>query len=568
MDLKGHVPKREQHTPFIFVPFNSIERRWVLRQIVGCHLLNLLSDPMIRIRFAAKSERVTLPEAFEHLTLNRVESFPALRPHQRHSWHAFAVQLAALALAADGRHAPPERASDWMELLRKLTPGFPDDEPWRLIVEDSSKPAFMQPPALGGSLTKASPAGVETPDELDVLITSKNHDIKSTVAKVAEADDWLFALICKQTMEGFTGAGNYGISRMNGGMGNRVAFSLAPLDRKPGAHFKRDLDAIMESMSEIMNGLGNPDGIALMWMIPWDGTASEALVLSDLHPLYIEVCRRIRLASTGRDQIHATRLPTKAPRMQIKLLKGMVGDPWTPYDQTRGGVPLTLGPGGFNFRRITEYLTTTERWHPSLLLRPTKREMASGKTMRLVARAMVRGQGKTEGYFDRSIPLRKGIYSGIGPGPRSSELGEISKQRIENVGSVQRVLSHAIQVYCAGGNSENLKPEYRSLARPWLTRLDQAIDARFIEQLQVEFEAAPNARAGIREHWLRNGVDGVIDHAASILNQALGSLPCPKFRQYQAHTNAERLFWGRINSRKELSLSDVPSQERTHREIG
>ena len=61
-----------------------------------------------------------------------------------------------------------------------------------------------------------------------MLVTSKNHDLKSAVAVQAGVDDWIFALITLQTMEGFGGAGNYGISRMNGGLGSRPAFSLVP----------------------------------------------------------------------------------------------------------------------------------------------------------------------------------------------------------------------------------------------------------------------------------------------------------------------------------------------------
>lgn len=518
-------------------------------------MLNLLTEPVIRIRGAAVSELASLPKVFALLAQNRIESFPALRPHQRHSWHAFTVQLAAMALRAGGKVDPPERAEVWAQLFRNVAPGFPDDEPWQLIVDDIQKPAFMQPSSSGINSTKVSQSRVATPDGLDVLITSKNHDLKSSVAVAAEADDWIFALICKQTMEGFSGAGNYGISRMNGGMGNRVALSLAPLDRRPGAHFRRDLGAVMEHMSEIMDAPGTPDGIALMWLTPWDGTAAETLVLDELHPLYIEVCRRIRLASTDAGEIYATRSPSRSPRMQIKQLKGMTGDPWTPFDKTRGGVPLTLGPGGFNYRRISEYLTMPERWERPLLLRPTRAEKTSGETLRLVARAMVRGQGKTEGYFDRSILLRAKIVSAMGAGPQAAELGAIARERIEDVATVHRILSHAVQVYCAGGSADKLKPEYRKLARPWLTQLDKAIDGRFIEHLQTEFESAPNARTGHRIRWLRNQVDGVVDHAAKILGQAMSSLPCPRIRRYEARANAERLFWGRIYGDKGLQLS-------------
>ena len=38
-----------------------------------------------------------------------------------------------------------------------------------------------------------------------MLVTSKNHDLKSAVAIQASLDDWIFALITLQTMEGWGG---------------------------------------------------------------------------------------------------------------------------------------------------------------------------------------------------------------------------------------------------------------------------------------------------------------------------------------------------------------------------
>lgn len=48
---------------------------------------------------------------------------------------------------------------------------------------------------------------IPAPDALDVLITSKNFDLKAEVAVAAEPDEWLFALVSLQTMEGFLGLG-------------------------------------------------------------------------------------------------------------------------------------------------------------------------------------------------------------------------------------------------------------------------------------------------------------------------------------------------------------------------
>ena len=170
----------------------------------------------------------SLPEVYAALMADEADAFPALRPHQRHAWHAFLVQLGAMAMHRTGAGEPPFGAEEWAHLIRGLTPDYPDDEPWSLVVEDIAKPAFMQPPASSQERKDDYKSLVATPDELDMLVTSKNHDLKSAVAAQARADDWAFALVTLQTMEGFGGAGNYGISRMNGGLGSRPAFSLAP----------------------------------------------------------------------------------------------------------------------------------------------------------------------------------------------------------------------------------------------------------------------------------------------------------------------------------------------------
>jgi len=87
-------------------------------------------------------------------------------------------------------------------------------------------------PKETGVYAAAVPTGVElntpvsTPDALDLLITSRNHDLKQAVARQAEAEDWILALVSLQTCEGFGGAKNYGIVRMNGGSSSRSLLAL------------------------------------------------------------------------------------------------------------------------------------------------------------------------------------------------------------------------------------------------------------------------------------------------------------------------------------------------------
>jgi CRISPR system Cascade subunit CasA len=56
--------------------------------------------------------------------------------------------------------------------LLKLADG--SEAAWHLVVDDVSQPAFMQPPVPEGSLEEAKySSDIQTPDELDMLVTSK-----------------------------------------------------------------------------------------------------------------------------------------------------------------------------------------------------------------------------------------------------------------------------------------------------------------------------------------------------------------------------------------------------------
>ena len=504
-------------------------------------MLNTLNEPLIRMTTAEGIYAASLPGVYAALIADEVDTFPALRPHQRHAWHAFLVQLGAMAMHRAGVKEPPADAAGWVELIRGLTPEWPDDEPWQLAVEDITKPAFMQPPAGSADLLSDFKTRVDTADELDMLVTSKNHDLKASVGSASGTDDWIFALITLQTMEGFGGAGNYGISRMNGGLGSRPAFSLAP-SGGIGAHVRRDILALLSNYPTT----GGVHG--LLWLLPWDGTNSERLLPTSLASFYVEVCRRIRLRADEDGSLYGIRTSSKTARIEGKDLKGRTDDPWTPYNPNRDGIPLTLSRGGFNYKRVTEYLFD---WRKPDLLNAGPDEQRSDETMQLVARAMVRGQGKTEGYYERIIPIRskktlRGMMRRPGSGS-TADLGNLAQERINQVGIVQGILRHAIATFLARGESRDTSPEQRALANPWANKLDEIVDADFFDALQDEFERDDRAeRERVRNEWLMNGKDGVVDHARNILNDATDSLPCPAIHRYKAREASIGLFEGRM----------------------
>ena len=397
-----------------------------------------------------------------------------------------------------------------------------------------------------------------TPDSLDMLVLSKNHDIKSAVAVQAEADDWIFALITLQTMEGFAGRANYGISRMPSGYGNRPAFSITPSERH-GLHIRRDIEGLLEHRPSLLTEyMMSNVGIGLVWVIPWDGTKAEALILSALDPFYIEICRRIRLHCQGRE-LKATRANSDSKR--IIDVKGLTGDPWAPTSKVpnKQGTPTSfLGPRKLGYARVVEGLTSSD-WEQPYLLRPVRSERDSLGTMQLVARGMVRGEGRTEGYHERIIPLKPKTMQALGKTRGVQEWGDIARDRITQVGIVQSILRHAVATLSAHGNSDpkmhrNGHPSPNELARPWIAQLDSVVDSSFFEDLQTEFEAAPGERKSIRIRWLMNGQDGVVDLARNILLRSGEALPCRTVHRYRALANANNVFEGRLPGPRGLPI--------------
>ncbi len=205
---------------------------------------SLLTDPLIRYRRASDGSTVfaSLPQLFIALAADEVRDYPALRPHQRHPWHAFLVQLAAIALHKAQRTIAFDTVDEWRDALLALTPDADDGAAW-CLVSPPNRPALLQSPVVGGSITEWKSEAFAA-DEIDMLVTSKNHDIKGSRARRSQPEDWLFSLLSLQTQEGFLGAGNYGISRMNGGFASRPGVGVAAVGNH-GVRWARDATALL-----------------------------------------------------------------------------------------------------------------------------------------------------------------------------------------------------------------------------------------------------------------------------------------------------------------------------------
>lgn len=227
-------------------------------------------------------------------------------------------------------------------MLAGLTGGDPG--PWDLVGADCERPAFLQAPDAGAAWRRR----LRTADELDLLVTSKNDEVKRGIAADAEPDDWLFALVSTQTPGGYPGAGNYGVARMNGGWGSRVCVGLRPAGGGFGRWVRHDIETMLAAW-ERAGGSGG--STALLWVLPWDG--EEQARLDSLAPGFVDICRRIRLFRDG-GRIAARTCASRGRRIDAEAAHGDVGDHWTPVRVH--GKALTIGPGGLRYERIAEIL--------------------------------------------------------------------------------------------------------------------------------------------------------------------------------------------------------------------
>lgn len=502
---------------------------------------NLLTEPLIQ---TAPNAPASLPELLARLTRDEVESYPALRPHQGPALHMFLVQLAALALNRAGTNVVPETEGEWSSTLRGLTPQFPEDEPWCLVVDDTSKAAFMQPP-IPSEVKLSNP--VPTPDALDLLITSRNHDLKQAVAREASAEDWVFALISLQTSEGFGGAKNYGIVRMNGGSSSRPMLSLAPLrggDAKstwprPGPWFRRELTLLLTERNDQYENygyLGYPatNGLGLTWIAPWP--EGEQLQAGTLDIWFIEVCRRVRLLASG-GRVSGVRGTSSASRIATQNLKnGVVGDPWAPVHKTENK-SLTLSGGDFDYHRLVELLFSGD-WKIPLLAQPPAID-AGYETMALVAQALSRGNSKTEGFKSRVLPLGGKIARALGA--RRQELHELAQKQIKEIGEVESAMRKALALVAAGGQPEKLRKEHYAFSKDACATLDQTADEIFFPHLWARFEAQENGRDAVQTEELRFAWE-LFTRATAILEAALPSMSGPSLFRPRAEARARRSF--------------------------
>lgn len=159
--------------------------------------------------------------------------------------------------------------------------------------------------------------------------------------------------------------------------------------------------------------------------------------------------------------------------------------------------------------------------------------------MSVFAAAMVRGSGKTGGYYERSIPISKTVKRLLFAGA-ADRIAAAGHARAELVGKLSHeVLRPALR--CLLGNGKEAKrvtPESDPAIR-WLDQLDRHAYAEFFPALWRELEVIEEAeRERIRNAWLQD----LIERAEAILGEACRAVPLASIHRYRARTRAKGRF--------------------------
>jgi CRISPR system Cascade subunit CasA len=458
-----------------------------------------------------RRSKTSLPGLLALLATGELGDFPRLRTHQFHPWCMFLTQLAAIALHRAGRSDPRLSEDSWRKLLLALTAG--KHEPWCLSVEDLSQPAFFQPPVPEGTIDDWKRC--ESPDDIDILVTSKGHDVKTGLMHGDDAEAWVYALSTLQTMQGYPGRGYNRVARMNGGYGSRPRIGLAS-DHTLSSRFLRDVDVLLASWPRLVERGYRDNGLALVWTQAWDGAAS--LAMPELTPHFVEVCWRIRCRQDGAS-IGCLYATTQARRCLPEVDNGDVGDPWVPIERDKGA--LSVGAGGFHYQLLTRLVFEGDfEPAPAQTLRD-----GDGDPVLFIASALARGQGKTEGLHERTLALAGTVRLQLGQADARAKLGKRASERViraKMIGS--KVLFPALKKLASGGKVVD-------------DSLDARVDEIFFDHLFVTLELSDEPARLAWDERLR-------DLGWNELQRAIERSCIAEARQFKAISDAESMFNG------------------------
>ena len=189
---------------------------------------------------------------------------------------------------------------------------------------------------------------------------------------------------------------------------------------------------------------------------------------------------------------------------------------------------------GFDYRRMVELMFPTEG-RPSPLQAVVSTDPPEG--LALLARALVRGQGKTEGYHERLVPLSNSVRSGPARTP-TDPIAMAAHSRVAEAGKVKReVLNPALYALFQNG-PDRIDLRHRDSERKaasFLAAFDREVDRIFFARLWDEADAEESkARSAQRDAWMHE----LLELAETLLLRADATAPKASHRAWKARSAA------------------------------
>lgn len=508
---------------------------------------DLLSEPLIGVHTRRGHCRMCLPELLATLSAGDVDAYSGLRPHQADPWHVFLVQLAASIQARNPVEPLPTDADVWRRGLLELAGGM--ETAWHLLVEDVTQPAFLQHPWQSWE-SEASDYGVKsrrgeliyepkarTPDELDVLVTSRNHDVKRARISSDEAESWMYALVLLQTTSGFLGQGNYGIVRMNGGFASRAVVSWSR-SLHPSVRFRDEVLALQKMRQETCSTFGYQSrGVVLTWLARWQRTTHQYL-LTELEPWFIEAARPVRLLFSPLGELVTLGATSKARQIgPANVDHGVVGDPWTPInveDKKKSASALSLSADGFSPQRLTALL-----FEQGFKLTALQQPRPGKEVGWFVASCLVRGQGTTEGFHRAELMVPAKARRALVSPESKHALGQLAQLLLADARDVQRALGTAVTVLAEGGPE---KADFdRDAVKRWIEKFRSEFGRRWGNNyFPTLWRGTDEGDTTIRGQWQQD----LVNLAATLLDNATMEVPLPSNRNWRARVQAHSALKG------------------------
>lgn len=483
---------------------------------------SLLDDALFTVRLSGQDSttKLTLPEVFEALHDETLDEFARLSKWQQRPWHCFLTQLDAI-MRLQGK------GSTIREQLLSLSAGA--EEPWRLVVEDQSKAAFMQ---TAGFDQRPGDGELKPVDYLSRVTQAKNFDVKVSDGQKAVPEFMIYGLVELQTSGGFGGNGLYPASRMYGGYSTRSFITATP-SLHPSVWHNRDVEMLLQAANDI-DALDD-DGPGLLWTLPWDGTKDDGLVIHTLHPLFIEVCRFVRITP----ELNVLSKSTKGPRLKQEkgdnIDRAVESALWYPI-KLDGNSAYSPGPGNvLSYKRLPGLIWGSKGDY----------ELSRGLTFDdgatekyIVCQVLRRSKTEPDGFFERILKVPTDKTSDLNGGAaNTNDLLEEAKARISDANAAEWALQNALSILV----DPNAVGEIRKdMSFHYLSTFTTRTDQRFFEDI---WDAVDDEE--LRAKWQQF----VGQLAADILQEAEDHIPTRGPKRWQCITKARRFLSNNINKK-------------------